>query len=92
MNKNRLLFHSNRFRRSTHVTPKSFLSFVEIYKQIYKNKVSVIASLADRMNIGLEKLIEAGSSVERLSLQLVQKERDLALASAKADQVQYAKI
>lgn len=60
---------------------------MDIYKSVYKNKVVVIAGLADRMKEGLEKLIEAGASVERLSLDLVQKERDLAVASAKADKV-----
>lgn len=81
-----------RFRRSTHVTPKSFLSFVDIYKSVYKSKVAIIADLADRMKLGLEKLIEAGESVEKLSKDLVFKERDLAVASGKAEKVSIGNI
>ncbi|XP_055341393.1 dynein axonemal heavy chain 8-like isoform X2 [Paramacrobiotus metropolitanus] len=76
-----------RFRRATHVTPKSFLSFVDIYKLVYKSKVALFLDLADRMKLGLEKLIEAGESVAQLSKDLVLKERDLAVASAKAEKV-----
>ena len=76
-----------RFRRATHVTPKSFLSFVDIYKTVYRTKVAVFVDLADRMKLGLEKLIEAGESVEKLSKELVFKERDLAAASARAEKV-----
>ena len=76
-----------RFRRATHVTPKSFLSFVEIYKIVYKSKVAIYFDLADRMKLGLEKLIEAGESGEKLSKELVFKERDLAVANARAEKV-----
>lgn len=41
-----------RFRRQTHVTPKSYLSFLGGYKQIYKEKRDEIGTLADRMNTG----------------------------------------
>ena len=42
----------NRFRRQTHVTPKSYLSFLAGYKKIYSEKRKEIGVLADRMNIG----------------------------------------
>lgn len=80
-------FQYSRFRRSTHVTPKSFLSFVEIYKSVYKTKVVVIAGLADRMEKGLEKLEEAEVSVNGLRTVLIQKELEQAVASAIADKV-----
>ena len=41
-----------RYRRSTHVTPKSYLSFLGGYKTIYGEKKEQIGQLAERMNTG----------------------------------------
>ncbi len=76
-----------RFRRSTHVTPKSYLSFIEGYKTVYSEKQAQIGELADRMNTGLQKLVEASASVAELSIALAVKEKELEIASAKADEV-----
>jgi dynein heavy chain len=75
------------YRRQTHVTPKSYLSFVNSYKQVYAVKKSKIGELADRMNMGLNKLIEAAQSVAQLQKELVVKEKELAEASKVADTV-----
>jgi len=77
----------DRYRRSTHVTPKSYLSFIGGYKTIYTEKHSQIGELANRMKTGLAKLVEASESVAELSKELVVKEKEVALASAKADKV-----
>lgn len=45
----------NRFRRQTHVTPKSYLSFLAGYKKIYAEKKAEIGVLAERMNTGKNK-------------------------------------
>lgn len=76
-----------RYRRSAHVTPKSYLSFLNGYKTIYNQKHAEIENLASRMNIGLEKLVEAGESVAELKKELAIKEQDLAIANEKADRV-----
>ncbi|KAM6989324.1 dynein axonemal heavy chain 8-like [Tautogolabrus adspersus] len=76
-----------RFRRRTHVTPKSYLSFVNGYKTLYSDKHNFINTLAERMNVGLSKLMEASESVAQLSKDLEVKEKELAIASAKADKV-----
>ena len=77
----------NRFRRQTHVTPKSYLAFLSGYKKIYAEKRSEIGILAERMNTGLKKLIDATQSVNELSKELVVKEKELAVANAKAEEV-----
>ncbi|XP_065179973.1 dynein axonemal heavy chain 5-like [Sycon ciliatum] len=78
-------FH--RFRRTTHVTPVSYLSFINSYKSVYTEKHSAIGLLAERMQTGLDKLTEAGHSVAKLSKELVVKEKELAIASTKAEKV-----
>ncbi|XP_078503479.1 dynein axonemal heavy chain 8 isoform X2 [Lissotriton helveticus] len=76
-----------RFRRRAHVTPKSYLSFISGYKNVYSEKFKYINEQAERMNIGLAKLLEASGSIAVLSVELVEKEKELAVASEKADKV-----
>ncbi|KAK2859784.1 hypothetical protein Q5P01_004404 [Channa striata] len=76
-----------RFRRQTFVTPKSYLSFIDSYKNIYTERIAHVGTLAERMKTGLSKLMEAEQSVSQLSEELVVKEQELAVASKKADEV-----
>ncbi|KAI8902513.1 dynein heavy chain and region D6 of dynein motor-domain-containing protein [Globomyces pollinis-pini] len=77
----------NQFRRRTHVTPKSYLSFLGSYKTYYQMKRNEVGGLSERMNMGLSKLIDASKSVAILQGELVFKEKDLAVASKEADGV-----
>ncbi|XP_059171726.1 dynein axonemal heavy chain 8-like [Physella acuta] len=76
-----------RFRRQAHVTPKSYLSFLDGYKSLYKLKVETLQELERKMNVGLEKLVEASESVDLLSQELVVKEKDLEVANVAADKI-----
>jgi dynein heavy chain, axonemal len=69
------------------VTPKSYLSFLGGYKTIYSQKSQEIGEMLNRMTTGLEKLVEAAHSVTELQKELVLKEKELEVASKKAEEV-----
>ena len=69
------------------MTPKSYLSFLGGYKDIYRTKRNEIGEMAQRMNTGLEKLVEASASVAGLSKELAVKEKELAVATKEAGEV-----
>uniref|UniRef100_A0A8C0Z8U1 Dynein axonemal heavy chain 8 n=1 Tax=Cyanistes caeruleus TaxID=156563 RepID=A0A8C0Z8U1_CYACU len=76
-----------RYRRRAYVTPKSYLSFINGYKEVYTEKLDSINEQAERMQTGLSKLMEASESVAKLSKDLAIKEKELAVTSIKADKV-----
>lgn len=76
-----------RFRRATHVTPKSYLNFIGGYKNIYRMKQHELGEGARRMDTGLAKLEEASISVEILKRDLAEMEKDLVQASQTAETV-----
>ncbi|XP_055492119.1 LOW QUALITY PROTEIN: dynein axonemal heavy chain 8-like [Leucoraja erinacea] len=76
-----------RYRRRAHITPKTYLAFINSYKSVYAEKHANINDLAEHMQMGLSKLLEATESVALLAKQLAGKEKELAVASHNADKV-----
>ena len=76
-----------RYRRQTHVTPKTYLTFLGSYKNVFGAKAEEIGALCSRMESGLAKLFEASETVNKLKSELADMERDLAEASATAEMV-----
>lgn len=74
-----------KFRRHAYVTPKSFLSFIQFYMNLYKVKWEGVAQLAQAINAGLEKMDEAKVDVGRMKANLAVKNQELAKASKEAE-------
>lgn len=67
-------------RRYVYVTPKSYLSFIAMYQDVYKLKYKGIDIEEQNINQGLEKLAEATAGIDELKINL--KKEDVILKSA----------
>jgi dynein heavy chain len=75
------------YRRRTYVTPASYLSFLNGYRDLYSDKKKVIDVLGNQMKTGLNKLAEAGESVAQLSEELKVKDVELQVANKETEEV-----
>eukprot|EP00741_Cyanophora_paradoxa_P017811 tig00021017_g17202.t1 len=73
-----------RFRRHVYVTPKSYLSFISTFRQVYEQKLKEISKLANNIDTGLRKLLEASETVAVMKVDLQKKEVDLADAQKRS--------
>ena len=64
----------SKFRRNVYVTPKSYLSFIEGYKDLYTRKLSDVKVLAEKINSGLSKLFEAKNDVKTMQVDLAEEQ------------------
>eukprot|EP00898_Chlorokybus_atmophyticus_P005691 jgi/Chlat1/6122/Chrsp409S05665 len=69
-----------KYRRHVYVTPKSYLSFIGGYKVLYAKKYAETKELADKINSGLAKLFQAKADVNRMTVDLDAKNKELAAA------------
>jgi len=74
-----------RFRKAVYCTPKSYLGFIDLYRDIYREKVNGVHLLADKINGGLLKLQQAGEDVRLMKVDLAQKEVKLVAAQKETD-------
>jgi dynein heavy chain len=63
-----------RYRREVYSTPKSYLSFISSYTQVYKQKHDAVNEEAQKINNGLKKLHQAAEDVRIMRTQLQEKE------------------
>ena len=73
-----------KFRRHVYVTPKSYLSYIKSYKEVYKQKLGEIATQQRNVETGLKKLKEAEVDVNRLQGVLEQQNIELGIADKAA--------
>ena len=66
-----------KYRRQVYVTPKSYLTFIEEYQNVYKKKYQMYNELRSSLKVGLDKLLEAGEDVGKMKEELKVKEKEL---------------
>jgi len=69
------------------VTPKSFLTFLDSYKTLYKQRLDNINTLASRMSNGLNKLIDAAAQVDVLRKELEKTQEEIAAKNVQVEAV-----
>ena len=74
-------------RRHVYVTPKSYLSFIAMYKELYDQKYKLIDIEEVNINNGLDKLAEATTGVEELKIDLKKEEIKLKDAAESTDKL-----
>ncbi len=75
-----------KMRRQVFVTPKSYLSYLNAYKQLYVEKYYGELDIQERnFNIGLEKIAEASVAIAKMEVSLKDEETKLKEASDKTD-------
>ena len=77
----------DKYRRRTYVTPRSYLGFIELYKEVYVKKVARVEELASSINEGLVKLEQASADVDIMKIELREKEKTLAVAQSQSAQL-----
>lgn len=75
----------NKMRRHVYVTPKSYLSFISSYKEVYKIKVSELEDQEKRVAVGLKKLKGAEEDVKEMQIKLVQERAKIEEADQKTE-------
>jgi len=76
-----------RMRRHVYVTPKSYLSFIDLYKSVYKQKYDAIDVLWQNIVKGLDKLKEAAEVISVMQVELKKEEQKLQEAQDETNKV-----
>jgi len=77
----------SRMRKHVYVTPRSFLCFLEYYKQLYRVKYDEVNVQEKSVNIGLRKLAEAAVFIESMKIDIVEQEKLLRVEEDKTNKL-----
>jgi dynein heavy chain, axonemal len=69
--------YKDKMRRYAHQTPKTFLSYLALYMNLYKEKKLAVQDKEARVTLGLAKLKQGGLDVERMKVELAGQEETL---------------
>ncbi|KDO29332.1 hypothetical protein SPRG_05868 [Saprolegnia parasitica CBS 223.65] len=72
-------------RRHVYQTPKSYLAFLDFYKQLYATKIREIHRSESSVNLGLQKLVQGAADVEKMKGVLKTEEAKLIMAEHAAN-------
>ena len=75
------------YRRAAHVTPKSFISALETFHQLYSTQLADLRSMMARLDAGLNKMNSAKEDVGRMRIELAVKDKELVVAGAEAERL-----
>ena len=81
------VLYYTQMRRHVYVTPKSYLSFIGAYSDLYNKKYKAIDSEEQNVVRGLEKLEQAAGDVELLKIDLAAKAIKLKAATEDTDKL-----
>ncbi|KAL4552567.1 hypothetical protein Ndes2526B_g02495 [Nannochloris sp. 'desiccata'] len=75
------------YRRAAHVTPKSFISALEGFHQLYSSKLAHLRNTMARLDAGLNKMNSAKDDVGKMRIELAKKDKQLVIAGAEAERL-----
>eukprot|EP00960_Hanusia_phi_P069522 767109-Hanusia_phi.AAC.3 len=81
------LDYFQKFRRNVYVTPKSYLSFIKSYTDVYKREKDKVDVLKIKIDNGLEKLFQAQDDVKKMKVELAAAEVVLADSVKKSSEL-----
>lgn len=74
-------------QRRVFTTPKSFLSYVQLYKKMLAARKAMVVSNMERLAKGLQKLQTTGEQVDELKIKLAQQDIELTLKNEVAEKL-----
>ena len=75
------------FRRYVYVTPKTYLTFIKLYSNLYSRKFSEVQANATKISNGLLKLADAEQGVAEMQIVLAETEKELVQVAIRVEKM-----